>query len=82
MLTPSEIDLLRQDLKAVLEREETDSITREREAFRRRQTAFAAINRHTSMAAMAEFNAAHQAWLAAKAEVERILGEIRSGQRR
>jgi len=46
MLTPSEIDLLRQDLTAALERrEETDAITRERVAFRRYRAALAAVHR-------------------------------------
>jgi hypothetical protein len=62
-------------------REETDAIARERKAFRRRQAAFAAINSHTSMDLMAEYNAVHEEWRAAKAEVERILDEIRSGKR-
>jgi hypothetical protein len=96
MLTPSEIDLLRQDLKAALEREETGVITREREAFRRYQAAMAGANRHfvpqsdgvptalmnsESVAAMLDCNAAHDAWLEAKVNVDRILDEIRSGKR-
>lgn len=63
-------------------REETDAIARERRAFQRRQVAFAAINSHTSMDVMAEYTAANEEWRMAKAEVERILEEIRSGKRR
>jgi|HubBroStandDraft_6_1064221.scaffolds.fasta_scaffold1840933_1 hypothetical protein len=77
-------------------REETDAIARERKAFRKRQEAFAAMNSHAiagrdgiptlspseaGMASVDEFNAAHEEWLTAKAEVERILEEIRSGKR-
>ena len=97
MLAPFEIDLLRQDLKAGLEREEeAEAITRERQAFRRYQASMTASNRHfvpsadgvptapiTSdcLAQIDETEVAYAAWVEAKANVERILNEIRSGKR-
>jgi hypothetical protein len=89
--------LLRQDLNAALEREEGDAIALEREAFRRYQAAMAAMNGHVvpsrdpvptlrvtsaSAAAAQACNAAHDAWVTAKAAVDRMLAELRSGQRR
>jgi hypothetical protein len=97
MLKPFEIDLLRQDLQAGLERdEEAEAITRERQAFRRYQAALAAANRlfvpqadgvptasinGDSMARIDAEAAAYAAWQTAKENCERILDEIRSGKR-
>jgi hypothetical protein len=90
-LTPSEITLLQQDLKAALEREEESAaITKERQAFRRRQAAFAAVNPHflptgsgqPPLTLLAELDEAEAAWRKAQADVRRILEEIRSGRRR
>ena len=92
MLTPSEIDLLQQDLKAALERdEETAAIEQERKTFQRRQLAFEALNRQllpvvegsleSTRAVAEEFNAAEAAWREAVANSERILDEIQTGKR-
>ena len=90
MLTPSEIDLLQQDLKATIERnEETAAIELERKAFRRRQQAVAAVaaqflpkgNGQPTRDSINESTAADVAWHEAQANVARILDEIRTGKR-
>ncbi|MGH8141883.1 MAG: hypothetical protein ACREU2_05105 [Steroidobacteraceae bacterium] len=89
--------MLRQDLKEALERrEETDAITREREAFRQYQATMMAIDHQfvsrnagvptistesECLARVKASEAAHAKWLEAKAIADRILDEIRSGKR-
>jgi hypothetical protein len=84
-------------VEALERRQETDAIARERAAFRRYQAAMQVANQHfvpmhdgvpiapinsDSLAAVTACDTAHDEWLAAKAEVDRILEEIRSGKRR
>ncbi|WP_020207028.1 hypothetical protein [Cupriavidus sp. WS] len=70
--------------------EERAALERERRAFDRRQAAFIAVTRQfvpsgsgvPAQQDLAELFAADSEWDAARADVERIVGEIRSGTRR
>ncbi len=88
MPTPSDIDLLQQNLTAVLgHSEESVSIGRERQAYRRSRTAFGATNAHSQadeppLSFIMEFNADESEWREAQTRLKKMLEDIESGLRR
>jgi hypothetical protein len=88
MPTPSDIDLLRQNLTVALgHSEESVSMGREQPAYRPSRTVFGATNAHSQadeppLSFVMEFNADESEWREAQTRVKRMVEDIESGLHR
>jgi hypothetical protein len=77
MPTPSEIELLRREMTALKQSEESCAIGRERQILPRRQGAFDSMNAHSQadeppLSFVMEFNAAQREWCEAQTRLNKM----------
>ena len=88
MPTPSDIDLLRQKLTAMLgHSEESVAIGREQQAYRRSRTVFCPMNAHSQadeppLSFVMEFNADESKWREAQTRLKKMVEDIENGLHR